>query len=215
MKLISHRGLWTGPHRSFKAQNSLPAFAASQQDGFGVETDLRSLGGKLYLSHDLIKNTDQLVSLEQLLTLWSSTPELPLFLNIKEDGLLPLLAPYKAIIDSLSIVFFDMSIPELIQYSKIFSKSQLATRMSDYELKPSAEELCDWLWVDGFSKDFEPTQIEELLQEKKFKVALVSSELHHRNPRDYWALLKTISKESLFQLTLCTDFPRDAARIFS
>jgi len=180
-----------------------------------LETDLRSFGRKLYLSHDLIDNAEQLVSLENLLKLWSSTPELPLFLNVKEDGLLPLLVPYKSLIDSLSIVFFDMSIPELIQYSKIFSKSQLATRMSDYELTPSAEQLCDWLWVDGFSKDFEPAEIEELLREKKFKVALVSSELHQRNPREYWTLLKTISKENLFQLTLCTDYPKDAARIFS
>jgi len=193
----------------------MSAFAASQQEGFGLETDLRSFGRKLYLSHDLIDNAEQLVSLENLLKLWSSTPELPLFLNVKEDGLLPLLVPYKSLIDSLSIVFFDMSIPELIQYSKIFSKSQLATRMSDYELTPSAEQLCDWLWVDGFSKDFEPAEIEELLREKKFKVALVSSELHQRNPREYWTLLKTISKENLFQLTLCTDYPKDAARIFS
>lgn len=215
MKLISHRGLWTGPHRSFKSQNSMPAFAASQQEGFGVETDLRFFNGKLYLSHDLIDNAAQLVSLEKLLTLWSSTPDLPLFFNVKEDGLLPLLVPYKSLIDSLNVVFFDMSIPELIQYSKIFSKSQLATRMSDYELKPSAEQLCDWLWVDGFSKDFEPAEIEALLREKKFKIALVSSELHKRNAQAHWALLQTISKENQSQLTLCTDFPKEAARIFS
>lgn len=215
MNFISHRGLWADLGHTQLPQNSMPAFAASQHAGFGIETDVRSFQGKLYVSHDPIENPHNLVSFDSLLSLWSKTPQLPLFLNIKEDGLLPLLKARKPLLDSLEVIFFDMSIPELVQYSKVFSKSQLATRVSEYETHPAASDLCSWLWVDGFSEDFDTHQIQNLLLSKQFKIAIVSSELHQRDPRAHWKSLKDLSKENNLALTLCTDFPQEATRCFS
>jgi hypothetical protein len=212
MNFISHRGLWADLGQTQLPQNSIAAFAASQKAGFGVETDLRIYRGDLYLSHDPIESSKGLVTLNSLLALWSKTPQLPLFLNIKEDGLLPMLHEKKVLLDRLEVVFFDMSIPELVQYSKVFSKNQLATRVSEFEEHPAAQDLCSWLWVDGFFRDYDPVKLQKLLGNQQFKIAVVSSELHQRSPQPHWNSLKQLSKKTHPEFTLCTDFPNKASR---
>lgn len=215
MNFISHRGFWTNQGHSPCRQNSKEALASSQAAGFGIETDIRSFRGKIYLSHDPILDISSLYPFEELLTLWSKTPGLPLFLNVKEDGLLPVLSLYQSELNKLNVVFFDLSTPELVQYSKILKKSQLATRLSEYEEIPVAADLCDWVWVDGFSQDFDILKLNRVINESHHKVALVSSELHHREPKLQWNALKRLPSESVNQITLCTDFPIEAARCFS
>ena len=212
MNFISHRGLWADLGQTQLPQNSISAFAASQKAGFGVETDLRSFQGELYLSHNPIKSSDGLVPFNDLLALWLKTPQLPVFLNIKEDGLLPLLSAKKDLLERLQVVFFDMSIPELVQYSKVFAKNQLATRVSEFEEHPAAQDLCAWLWVDGFRKDYDPVKLQKLIGNQQFKIAVVSSELHQRSPQTHWNSLKQISRRTELEFTLCTDFPHQASR---
>ncbi len=201
MKIISHRGLWNKNN----PQNSLRAFAASQGFGCGIETDLRSFQGALWLSHDPIRNSEGLTSFDALLELWESSKDLPLFLNIKEDGLIPLLLPYRSKLSKLRPVFFDMSIPQLVQFAKVFPKSMLATRFSEWEQPPHAIELCDWVWADGFRLDPSLEILQSFVVEKKLSLAIVSPELHQRDPALAWAQFK----QSFFlkhpNIYLCTD----------
>jgi hypothetical protein len=208
MKILSHRGLWKEPQE----QNQLSSFATSQTEGFGTETDLRSYSGKLYLSHDPMSSPRDALKFEELLTLWVDRPELPLFLNIIEDGLLPYLKPYQALLEKLRVVFFDMSVPQLVQFSKVFPAKMLATRFSEYEREPSAQELCSWLWVDSFHSDPELRSLRPFAIEKKMSLAIVSPDLHGRDPKPIWKRLQTepiIPSEALY---FCTDTPQEFSK---
>lgn len=208
MKIISHRGLWKEPSE----ENSLEAFASSQAAGFGLETDLRSFQGELLLSHDAITEPSRCVRFEQLIQLWKKTPHLPLFLNIKEDGLLPLLHPWREQLLAWPVVFFDMSVPQLVQFSRIYPPSHLATRYSEYEKNPSGIELCSWLWVDGFQLDPELAALRNLKSKNQVNLALVSPELHSRDPVHFWNQLKLNGFSSDHSSVLCTDRSFDYLR---
>lgn len=208
MNILSHRGFWKEPSE----QNTLASFATSQTQGYGTETDLRSFAGNLYLSHDPIQSPNQALKFEDLLTLWKARPELPLFLNIKEDGLLPFLTPYRKVLEELRVIFFDMSVPQLIQFSKVFPAHMLATRFSEYEKEPSALELCSWLWVDSFHSDPDLNSLRPFAIDKKMSLAIVSPDLHSRDPKPLWKKLKSdpcFSKEPLF---FCTDLPNEFSK---
>jgi len=201
MKIISHRGLWN----QNTPQNSLEAFAASQALGCGVETDLRSFQGALWLSHDPIQNSKGLTPFDALLELWEKSKDLPLFLNIKEDGLVPLLLSYRSKLSNLRPIFFDMSIPQLMQFAKFFPKSMLATRFSDWEQPPHALELCDWIWADGFQSDPSLEILQSFVVEKNYSLAIVSPELHQRDPVKAWSRFKMNFFSKHPNLYLCTD----------
>jgi len=208
MKILSHRGLWKEP----REQNQLVSFATSQAQGFGTETDLRSYSGELYLSHDPIRSPSEALKFKDLLTLWTERPDLPLFLNIKEDGLLPFLKPYQTVLKQLKIVFFDMSVPQLVQFSKVFPKEMLATRFSEYEQEPAAQGLCHWLWVDSFNSDPELSALRPFALEKKMSLAVVSPDLHGRDPKPVWKNLQNeriLPNDSIY---LCTDLPHEFSK---
>jgi hypothetical protein len=144
--------------------------------------------------------------------LWVKRPELPLFLNIKEDGLLPFLKPYQQVLEKLRVVFFDMSVPQLVQFSKVFPKEMLATRFSEYEQEPSAQDLCDWLWVDSFNSDPDLDGLRPFAIEKKMSVAIVSPDLHGRDPKPIWRRLRTERALPNHSIYLCTDTPNEFSK---
>ena len=80
MQIISHRGLW----RDLSERNQLIAFEHSFNAGFGTETDLRDVCGKIVISHDMPRGNE--VSFEEVLQVMNGR-NLPLALNIKADGL--------------------------------------------------------------------------------------------------------------------------------
>jgi len=210
MKPIAHRGLF----KTAGAPNSLSALEAALAAGFGVETDLRSYQGTLYLSHDPIMDSAQAPRFDRFLAIAEKYPGLTSFINIKEDGLLPALIGEKARLEKLGFVFFDMSVPQLVQYSKTFSPKQLCTRFSDFEPVPSGLDVCDWIWVDGFSKNPDRAALASLVRHGK-KLAIVSPELHGRPHNEFWTGLsgtKEIGPDSVF---VCTDFPQQLREEFA
>jgi len=106
----------------------------------------------------------------------------------------------------LNTVFFDMSVPELVKYSKVFAPAHLCTRISDFEPTPNAMDLCDFIWVDGFERDLTEVELASLPALKK-RLAFVSPELHGREHSKYW---KSLDRIGLLNDTnyLCTDFAR-------
>lgn len=204
MKLLAHRGLW----KDRSTHNTLSALQAAFEKGVGIETDVRSFCGKLYLSHDPITSVGNLLPFEQFLKLALLYPSQTSFLNIKEDGLLPHLREHFTDLREVRPVFFDMSVPELIQYAKVFPSSQLATRMSDFEPSPSALQLCDWIWVDGF-KNTIPLENVRAFYESGKKLAFVSPELHGRENKFFWKELISSQWLRTDMIYLCTDLVDD------
>lgn len=187
MKFIAHRGLW----RDRSETNSVLALRRALEAGVSLETDIRLSGYRLVLSHDPTVPGSQPTPLEWLLDAYAEVRSTEtLFLNIKEDGLLPHLLDLRAKLERCRFVFFDMSVPELFRYSQRFPPAHLSTRLSELEREPAALGCCDWIWVDGFTCDPDIARAEELAFAHGKKLAFVSPELHGRSPEVFWERLQ-------------------------
>ncbi len=207
MKVIAHRGIW----KKASEKNSLEALLSAISSGFGIETDIRDLGGKLVISHDPPKKG--CLELEKLLSEAEKDAnfrKVIFALNIKADGLDSelerALGEYGLGGNSF---FFDMSVPTLYNFSKKFPKENLCTRISDVEPTPLLVEKCGWIWVDCFSRDWSDWKA---LNRMKKKLAFVSPELHGRDGGKFWGELKKFEKNR--ECYICTDFPGEAERWF-
>lgn len=204
MKILSHRGIWKHPDE----KNSQTAFKRSFTQGFGTETDVRDLCGKLVISHDMPRG-DEIVW-DMFLDWHSKSPDLPLAVNIKSDGLaVPLMTIMsKALVQDWFV--FDMSIPDMRAYLEV--GAPVFTRMSEVERVPAWLEDSAGVWLDAFdSLWFDKGLILSLLQMEK-KVCIVSPELHARAYQECWEMLKDISSNP--NLYLCTDVPVIAKSFF-
>ena len=212
MKIVSHRGFWLSPEE----MNSEAAFRRSFSKGFGTETDIRDHQGRLCISHDM--PTKDPMPVEQLFDIFVKYDQtLPLFLNIKADGIGEAL---RKVLDEYSIknyFAFDMSVPEMIYYKKK-ALLDFITRMSDVETIPILIEESKGIWIDNFfDHTLLPADINSFTSNDHL-LCFVSSELHGRNHQGYWELLKTWEDNEEFscsQLILCTNFPEDAENYFN
>jgi glycerophosphoryl diester phosphodiesterase len=205
MKMIAHRGVWT-PSRS---ENSLPALLDALNRGFAIETDIRQHEGEIVLSHDPVRVPNPVATLEDLLKQAQLFPRNLIFLNVKEDGLLPLLQRSKPW-ERHETVFFDMSTPELVRYSKIIPKQNLATRWSDLECEPVLYSKCDWLWVDCFEQEisFGHADAKKYLTEKR--LVFVSPQLHGRAAGRFLGEVELLERELQREMHVCLDVSPNA-----
>lgn len=210
MEIISHRGYW----KHANEKNTLEAFERSFSLGFGTETDVRDYKGKLVISHDMADAES--IRLEDFLSVYNdkALAHPTLALNIKSDGLQE--AIKKSLIDYniTNYFFFDMSIPDTLGYYK--KDMNVFLRESEYE-QPSDSLVMksEGVWLDAFEKDlwYNAELIKTHVDNNKM-VAIVSSELHHRDPNDLWLFLKTNNLHSHERIILCTDIPEDAHSFF-
>jgi hypothetical protein len=179
--------------------------------GLGLETDIRSAGGQLVISHD--SPGDDSLAFDWL---WdhfrrdSGAQDNLLALNVKEDGLLPIvedLLRSKGKLPEASF-FFDMSVPQMVLY--IRAGLPVAFRLSEYEA-PISLKLFEGvahrhLWIDGFHEDWFIGSLDvELLCETRCGI-VVSPEIHGRDPRSTWDWLYEARARGI-DLGICTDRP--------
>lgn len=208
MKIISHRGYWHQPAE----KNREEAFRRSFRLGFGTETDIRDLAGRLVISHD--PPTPGALELDSFLE-WhaAASGELPLALNIKADGLQTML---KKSLESFAVTdyfVFDMSVPDLIGYHQ--AGLPFFTRMSEYEREPALLTEASGVWLDAFQGDWYSDQdILSLLAAGK-RLCLVSPELHQRSHLPLWQRLRDLEHRCGTEPILCTDYPEQARAFFA
>lgn len=203
MQIISHRGYWLErPERNLKV-----AFDRSFDLGFGTETDVRDVAGRLVISHDMPSGEE--MSLDDLLRIMAGR-NLPLAMNIKADGLCePLKATFEAHGHSNWFVF-DMAVPDMRSY--LTAGVCTYTRLSEVEPTPAWMNEADGIWLDSFASEwYSREQLAELLAGGK-QVCVVSSELHGREQLPLWQLLAEF--QGAANLTLCTDLPESARSFF-
>ncbi|MDP4025840.1 hypothetical protein Q8W71_24725 [Methylobacterium sp. NEAU 140] len=200
MKIISHRGWW----RAASEKNTSVAFGRTVAGGYGTETDVRDLMGRLVVSHDPA-GADAL-PWEDLLALFDGTG-LPLAVNVKADGLSGLLAAAFAE-RAIPWFAFDMSGPETVRYAA--AGLPFYTRHSDVEPEPILYDQAAGVWLDAFRGDWFDRDVIARHGEAGKAVCVVSPELHGRDPRPVWERLSDLSGD----VTLCTDRPDDASRAF-
>lgn len=205
MIIISHRGFWLDPSE----KNTWTAFARTVESGFGTETDVRDLLGKLVIAHDPADNTA--LPWSKLVDLFSAQG-LPLAVNVKADGLAHLVGDAFSGHD-IDWFAFDMSGPETVRYAK--AGLPFFTRHSDIESVPIMYDEAQGVWLDAFEDHgwITPEVITEHLDNGK-RVCLVSPELHGRDPFEFWTMLKTFGALP-DAVMLCTDLPIHARDHFA
>lgn len=208
MKILSHRGYWKSPEE----KNTPRAFSRAFQMGFGTETDIRWRGQRLVISHDA-DDPSPLV-FDDFLDLYTQhDTKLPLALNIKEDGLQDPIAKALEHRGIGSAFCFDMSVPDMVGY--LNRGLPVFTRISDFEPEPIAIERCGGIWVDALEREWlDPDKLAALGRWNK-ALCFVSPELHGRDYRPFWELLRSgVSGWLCDEVLLCTDHPEEAREFF-
>lgn len=207
IKIIAHRGYWITPEE----KNTLAAFERALQNGFGIEVDFRDHDRQLVVSHDIADNSA--ISAKTFFELCNEYPvDVPHALNVKSDGLQNLLAPHLSLWGKSHYFVFDMSVPDSLGYLRLGLNT--FTRVSEYENYQNFDGRVTGVWLDGFATEwYGVSEIKQFL-ELGLSVAIVSPELHGRDHRSLWEVLKSLYTDGM-PLMLCTDFPLDAKRYFS
>lgn len=211
MEIISHRGLW-----NIKVEkNSLQSFIDSFKKGFGTETDIRDLNGRLVISHDTPILNSNLVYFEDFLEIyvkWAHKRPI-LALNIKSDGLNDLVKKQLNDYNIENYFTFDMSVPDQLNYMK--SNLKVFTRQSEFENFPILYQQTLGIWLDSFHYNWYSTDLinEHFINDKL--VCIVSSELHNRDKYELWEFLKVSGLFKSEKLFLCTDFPEECINYFN
>jgi glycerophosphoryl diester phosphodiesterase len=200
LKIISHRGWWREPAE----KNTLTAFERTIAAGYGTETDVRDLAGRLVVSHDPAEAGA--MAWDDLVAMFAKAG-LPLAVNVKADGLAPLLARAMATC-GIPWFAFDMSGPETVRYAA--AGLPYYTRHSDIEPEPILYAQAAGVWLDAFRGDWFDRDVVARHVDAGKAVCLVSPELHGREPRALWDRLADLPGD----VTLCTDLPDEADRAF-
>lgn len=205
MRILSHRGWWKVPHE----RNSTQAFIRSFDAGFGTETDVRDICGKLVISHDMPSGNE--ITFEDVLKTMEGR-NLPLAINIKADGLIKPLLELLNKYGHTNYFTFDMSIPDLVV--QLSHGANVYTGFSDILCKPVLLEKCKGVWLDAFfAVWYDSKLICDLIGSGK-NVCIVSSDLHKRDPHDQWQMLAKCPCLGSERIMLCTDMPDKAKEFF-
>jgi hypothetical protein len=171
-------------------------------DKFGVEIDLRSENGNIYLSHDPFKKGVKFIN-------WLKYFNHKLIvLNVKEEGL------EQKILDLLKInrlnnfFFHDQSFSTLLNQMK---KTKVSIRFSEYESLKKKNYLfkkIKWLWLDNFSKIDMNKKFYYFLKKKKVNICLVSPELINiKRKNEIKLIFKKLLNKKMMPDAVCTKYP--------
>lgn len=208
--ILAHRGLFNCDSE----KNTFTAIKRALDSGYGIETDIRDIDGRLVISHDppLSKSSlPTLISILEIVKSVSSNPRIAL--NVKSDGLLGLLLSNSLIYNYIdNIYLFDMSIPDSVQYHG----SPFATygRVSEYEPLTILPHVSGF-WIDNFTGNFPQVSAASSLLADGFRVCLVSSELHKLNHMQLWSEIVSSGIHLHPHFELCTDYPLEASKFFT
>lgn len=208
MNILAHRGLWTKDGE----KNTLFALRNALKEGFGLETDIRDCEGKLVISHNAAEENSPLA--EELFSIYKASGcDATLALNVKADGIQPLLTPLLEKYAIQNYFLFDMSVPEMVVNAE--NDLTFYTRHSDIERECVLYEKSVGVWMDSFYSDAWLTAeaIQKHLAAGK-RVCLVSPELHGRPYQPFWKMFKDSHLEQCEYVSLCTDKPIEARGYF-
>ena len=149
MKLLAHRGMWD----ERISKNSPDALHRALESGYGFESDLRDYEGKLVISHNIADK--QCWEATRIFAWLQEFKDAYCFaINIKADGLLPLLIPTLREYKITDYFTFDMSVPQMLEYRE--SGVRYFTRQSEIEPTPVLYEDAAGVWLYGWFRKWSP-----------------------------------------------------------
>ena len=210
MEIIAHRGYWL----KSEEKNTFSALSIALEKGYGVETDIRDIDGRLAISHDM-PALSSVLYLDDFLEFYSSKKfHATLALNVKSDGLHKRLKHMLTRYGVDNYFVFDMSVPDTFGYLDSCIKTYI--RRSDFEYHPELMHLSDGVWMDELKRTWiSKASILELFENAK-KICIVSAEVHGRQTEHQWQQIK-LAKDFMRvdNLMICTDKPDAAERYFN
>ena len=205
MQIISHRGYW----QNKSERNQRVAFERSFDAGYGTETDLRDICGKIVISHDMPRGGE--ITFENVLQIMNGR-NLPLALNIKADGLGNEIAYLLKKYGHTDYFTFDMSIPDMVRQVK--DGINVYAGKSDIMPQPVLADKVNGIWLDCFYSDWYGADVIDDLIANGKKVCIVSADLHSRDTAGQWHIVKQSRYLNDGGLMLCTDKPNEATEYF-
>jgi len=171
---------------------------------FGAEVDVWNFNDKLVLSHYAPSNGKLENNHHYLLN------DIPIdqyvAINAKSTDLIYLC---DGLVHRSNYFVFDCAVPEAIRLAELGLR--VFTRQSEYENVPSFYNKAVGVWMDQFETDWvNDISINQHLTNTK-EVAIVSPELHGRDPKQFWFQLKQMKLNG--DVWLCTKLP-DEAEVF-
>jgi hypothetical protein len=199
--------MWDYSHE----QNSISSFKRAVEFGCGIEVDIRSFKGNLVISHDLVEtNCTLFTELLDMVATDLILKKLPMCINVKEDGLIKLLAESLQPYPELDYGVFDSSFPELFKYAKNAIPYML--RISEFEGPNKLLNGCYGIWLDSLESDWiTHEKLNEIINYNK-KLFIVSPELHGRDHENLWKHIQNLQSKS--DVYLCTDNILEAIESF-
>jgi hypothetical protein len=183
--------------------NTLRAFERAFDSGLGAELDIRDCDGGLVISHNPVSKIEVPLYFDDFLKVWNRYSNPTLAINVKSDGLIPLI---QRLADSKTFegsFFFDMSVPESIRYFQ--AGLPVIGRLSEFE---QIFEPGKTYWLDSFVSNWWLEKTQDTFA--NVKCFLVSPELHGRDHRSVWEEVRKLD----YIQGICTDFFSEALRVF-
>lgn len=208
--ILAHRGCWS----SSVKKNSRDAIYTALANGFGLETDIRDLNGKIIVSHDPPTSDDDISCFDLFDMIKTKGFDGRVALNVKADGLQMMLKHHLSSSNEIldRIFVFDMSVPDMLQYKN--TGIQFYSRTSDLEPNICLQNYASGVWVDNFTGQFDQIKVAQSIIGKGLRVSLVSPELHGREHMRFWRKIKDSRLHLYDSFEICTDFPFDALQYF-
>jgi hypothetical protein len=209
--ILAHRGMWSKRCEA----NTLESLERALLNGFGLETDVRDLNGRLVISHDPPLESSEPPTLQSLFDIVKrrASPG-RIALNIKADGLCAAIQDeIKASgINPYQIFVFDMSVPDSMHF--LDKSIPTYTRVSEFEDCVDLIKKATGVWVDNIKGEFPQVLRSADLLTMGTKVAIVSPELHGREHLPVWKSILDYGVHNDPNFELCTDFPSEASQFF-
>ena len=208
LEVIAHRGLWSSKY----PKNSTSALFSALDGGFGVETDVRDLNGRLVISHDM--PTSGCIDLAKFLSYYHANNfDSMLALNIKSDGLCNEVLKHVQNFNLKNYFVFDMSIPDTFSYYNM--NIQAYIRESEFENYPLLLNQSSGIWLDQMIENaYDQGWLNEKINLGN-NLCFVSPELHKRDHLSFWNTLRLANiNNTQNKLMICTDYPEQARNFF-
>ena len=181
----------------------------------GCEIDIRNHGKNLILNHDAFDENGD--NFEKWLDYYQHKF---LIINVKEEGLESKIFNILRKKNITKYFILDETMPFILKYANM-GHSDFALRISEIENYLTAIKIKNflknkkkikWIWLDTFSTLPISKGIFNTLKKNKYKICLVSPELHFLNDRKKWTKLidnfqKKLVKDKLKPDMVCTNNP--------
>ncbi len=170
---------------------------------YGVEIDLRSESGNIYLHHDPFKKG---VLFKKWLNYFNHKI---IVLNVKEEGLEKKILSLLKAKRIINFFFHDQTFSSLL---KTMNKTKISVRFSEYEDLKKRNLLfkkIKWLWLDNFSQIEMNKKFYNYLKRNKVKICLVSPELvNKKNVNKIELTYRNLANKKILPDAVCTKFPK-------